>query len=89
MLDASIPLVDFHTGVSEVSSLPLAFVDAFKMFKHLKRDYPTANAVARPTFAVCFLALRTVYWPVVSYHFWAASLAHAGDALEVNNSRLT
>ena len=34
--------------------------------------------------AVCFLALRTVYWPVVSYHFWAASLAHAGDALEVN-----
>ena len=63
---------------------PLAFVDAFKMFKQLKADYPKTNETVRPIFAVCFLILRTLYWPVVSYHFWRASLAHEGDALEVN-----
>ena len=74
----------YFMGVSEISSLPLAFVDAFKMFKQLKADYPKTNETVRPIFAVCFLILRTLYWPVVSYHFWRASLAHEGDALEVN-----
>ena len=52
----------YFMGVSEVSSLPLAFVDAFKMFKHLKRDYPTANAVARPRGAASTAPVALAAW---------------------------
>eukprot|EP00629_Pelagomonadales_sp_RCC1024_P006677 CAMPEP_0119259132 /NCGR_PEP_ID=MMETSP1329-20130426/69_1 /TAXON_ID=114041 /ORGANISM="Genus nov. species nov., Strain RCC1024" /LENGTH=236 /DNA_ID=CAMNT_0007258495 /DNA_START=168 /DNA_END=878 /DNA_ORIENTATION=+ len=66
----------YFFGISELSSVPLAFLDAFKMFPDLRKAYPKTNAFVRPFFCVVFLGLRTLYWPVVSYHFWKASLAH-------------
>mmetsp|Transcript_21179 Transcript_21179/g.65127 ORF Transcript_21179/g.65127 Transcript_21179/m.65127 type:complete len:249 (-) Transcript_21179:54-800(-) len=74
----------YFFGLSEFSSIPLAFVDLFKMFPDLKKKYAAANEAVRPFFAVIFLVVRSVYWPLVSYHFWVASLAHwPSDALEV------
>ena len=74
----------YFFGVSELSSLPLVFLDLFKMFPEVKKRYPLSNELIRPFFCVCFLVLRTFYWPYVSYHFWSASLTHyPNDALEV------
>ena len=38
----------YFFGLSEVSSIPLAFLDAFKMFPDLKASYPKCNAFVRP-----------------------------------------
>ena len=65
----------YFFGLSEFSSIPLAFVDLFKMFPDLKKKYAAANEAVRPFFAVIFLVVRSFYWPLVSYHFWVASLA--------------
>ena len=73
----------FFFGVSEVSSVPLAFVDLFKQFPALRKAYPAANEAARMTFGVAFLAIRGLYWPFVSFFFWKSSLAAlAADAYE-------
>ena len=63
----------FFFGVSELSHLPLVFLDLFKMFPDVKKRYPLSNELIRPFFCVCFLVLRTFYWPYVSFHFWSAS----------------
>ena len=74
----------YFFGVSELSSLPLVFMDLFKMFPDVKKRYPLSNELIRPFFCVCFLVLRTFYWPYVSYHFWSASVTHwPADQVEV------
>lgn len=73
----------FFFGVSEVSSVFLAFVDFFKEFAELRnpRQYPLLaqlNEVTRNIFACVFLTIRVCYWPYVSIKFWADAL----DALK-------
>jgi len=62
--------VPFFMGVTEISSVPLALVDLFRMFKPLAKAAPTLNEACRMTFAVLFLAFRCIYWPVVTVDFW-------------------
>jgi len=63
----------FFFGMSEISSVPLTFIDLFKQYKGLSSRYPITNELSRNIFAVSFLALRVVYWPYVCYTFWADS----------------
>ena len=45
----------------------------------LTRDAPSPTF--QVTFAVLFVGFRTIYWPCVSYHFWADSVkALRGEA---------
>lgn len=60
----------FFFGVSEISSLFLTWVDFFRTNKALASEFPKTNEVMRVCFAVTFLILRCVYWPVVSVDFW-------------------
>lgn len=62
-------------GMAEISSVPLAFVDFFKMFPAVKAALPTTNELSRNCFAALFLPIRGVYWPYSSYKFWRTSLA--------------
>eukprot|EP00929_Paragymnodinium_shiwhaense_P006585 TRINITY_DN11027_c0_g1_i1.p1 TRINITY_DN11027_c0_g1~~TRINITY_DN11027_c0_g1_i1.p1 ORF type:complete len:305 (-),score=25.72 TRINITY_DN11027_c0_g1_i1:313-1146(-) len=55
----------FFFGVTEVSSIPLAMVDMFRKNQQLASAYPKTNELCRSVFAVLFLAIRCVYWPVV------------------------
>jgi len=64
----------FFFGVSEISSLPLAFMDLFKYSKELTNKFPQTNEAIRSTFAVLFLLLRCVYWPFVAVDFWVTTL---------------
>merc|ERR1711907_888004 len=40
----------YFFGVSELSSLPLVFLDLFKMFPDVKKRYPVSNELIRPFF---------------------------------------
>ena len=40
--------------------------------------------MAELEFAAAFLALRSLYWPLVSHSFWRASLAALGSGAEFN-----
>jgi len=73
----------FFFGVTEISSVPLAFVDLFKFFPSLKSALPATNEHVRTLFAVCFIVMRLVYWPYVCSEFWMDSMAE----LQADNAR--
>mmetsp|Transcript_20646 Transcript_20646/g.64549 ORF Transcript_20646/g.64549 Transcript_20646/m.64549 type:complete len:282 (-) Transcript_20646:64-909(-) len=72
----------FFFGFVEVSSLPLVFVDLFRQFPRLHEGSPaghSVNEMVRVAFAVSFLLIRCVLWPLAVlqllrdlYAVWAA-----------------
>lgn len=66
-------------GLSEISSIPLAFLDFFKQFPEVRARMPKTNDLVRNAFAALFLPIRGVYWPYSSYRFWNTSLAALSD----------
>mmetsp|Transcript_14025 Transcript_14025/g.16995 ORF Transcript_14025/g.16995 Transcript_14025/m.16995 type:complete len:252 (+) Transcript_14025:114-869(+) len=64
----------FFVGVAELSSIPLVFVDTCKQFPSIAKQFPTVEVVAKGLFALLFLSIRVIYWPIVSYQFWIQSL---------------
>lgn len=65
----------FFFGFSEVSSVPLAAVDIFRMNKRLASAMPSVNEACRVSFAALFLGIRCAYWPFVAFDFWRQTLA--------------
>lgn len=65
----------FFFGISEVSSIPLGIMDLFKYSEPLRHAFPAISEASRVLFAILFLAIRCVYWPIVSVDFWIACLA--------------
>jgi len=63
----------FFFGVATVSSVPLCWGEVF-----LSLGFPTAKLVCDVLFALSFFAIRTLYWPVVSYFFWQDALEMLG-----------
>ncbi|KAL1512058.1 hypothetical protein AB1Y20_005331 [Prymnesium parvum] len=59
----------FFFGVASVSSVPLCGSDIFNAL-----GFPTVKLGCDVLFAVSFFAIRTVYWPIVSYSFWSDSI---------------
>ena len=62
----------FFVGVIEISSVPLVIVDLFhpKHFAYVAASHPFLSAIneaMRLVFALSFLVLRTVYFPVVIF----------------------
>lgn len=64
----------FFFGVSEVSSIPLGIIDLFKYSKALQSAFPKLEEIVKATFALLFLLIRCVYWPIVSVTFWIATM---------------
>lgn len=61
----------FFFGFTELSSVPLAFVDLFRQFPTLAKQLPAANEMSRTVFAVSFLVIRVVCFPYVMIaRFW-------------------
>lgn len=56
----------FYLGISEISSIPLVFVDVFKFFPNVAAKFPTVNNLLRMAFALLFILLRGLYWAIVS-----------------------
>lgn len=64
----------FFFGVAELTNIPLTIIDVFKYLPDLKKNYPAANEACRSIFAVLFIVLRLLVWPVYCYPFWVHSL---------------
>jgi hypothetical protein len=60
----------FYAGMQEMSSVPLGFVDIFKQFPSLQKQYPSLYLAARFVFAIMFVAVRLVLWMWVVFYFW-------------------
>lgn len=71
----------FFFGFTELSSVPLAFVDLFRQIPTLAKQYPAVNELSRTTFAVSFLIIRVVWFPIVMISRWWPDLyaAYAAD----------
>ena len=70
----------FFFGVASVSSVPLAVVEVAKCV-----GLTQLHDRARSVFAAAFLALRSLYWPLVSLGFWADSVAALRGAVAVHS----
>lgn len=57
----------YFFGVSELSSIPLAFMDLFRENKDLANEYPVLKDSVRVVFSVLFVILRVFYWAYVVY----------------------
>lgn len=57
----------FFAGVSEVSSPPLALMELFRMNEKFSAAFPVIDQVNKVIFAITFLSIRCVYWPVVIF----------------------
>ena len=69
----------FFLGPPSLSSVLLGLVDIFRHVEALQRALPTANLVLRAAFAIVFLSMRTVMWPIVSFHFWKDTAGALAD----------
>jgi hypothetical protein len=66
----------FYFGLFELSNIPLTFVDFFDRFQYFAEKYPRLNEFCRVSFAVAFILLRLIAWPIVSKDFWVGSITH-------------
>ena len=60
----------FFLGPPSLSSVLLGLVDIFRYVDVLHRSFPMANLALRASFAVTFMATRTIMWPLVALRFW-------------------
>lgn len=60
----------FYMGVSEVSSLPLALTEVFRMNADLALKFSGINTLCQTAFAVLFFSFRLLYWPYVAFDQW-------------------
>ncbi|CAM9837212.1 unnamed protein product [Discosporangium mesarthrocarpum] len=56
----------FFLGISEVSSIPLVFVDLFKYFPEVAKKAGKASDLVRIAFALLFMGIRVIYWPCIA-----------------------
>lgn len=65
----------FYFGIAELTNVPLTVVDIFKYFPDLAKQYPILNDLCRYSFALSFIILRLIVWPIFSYtYFWTGSI---------------
>jgi hypothetical protein len=72
----------FFIGVAEASSVPLGVMELCKLLPAFRTAHPRLHRAARRCFAFAFVALRLLYWPVVSLRFWrdAVGVLWRGEA---------
>lgn len=72
----------FYFGVAEATNIPLTAVDVFKYFPELARKYSLLNEFCRYSFALSFVILRLILWPMGAIDFWTgcADLLQTGKA---------
>jgi len=71
----------FYIGIAEGSSIPLGFMNLFKMSPDLAAKYPTLNITVSLCFCFSFLIIRVVWWLKVNMMYWTdiAPLANSAN----------
>mmetsp|Transcript_72129 Transcript_72129/g.191353 ORF Transcript_72129/g.191353 Transcript_72129/m.191353 type:complete len:212 (+) Transcript_72129:1-636(+) len=76
----------FYIGISEGSSIPLGFMNLFKMSPTLAAKYPTLNTAVSLCFCCSFLLIRVVWWMKVNLMYWVDMAPLVGSANEAARS---
>lgn len=68
---------NFFFGVAELTNISLTVYDVFKYNKSVgwQKKYPLIFNITQGAFAFSFLAIRIVWWPLMSVPFWKDSIA--------------
>mmetsp|Transcript_22134 Transcript_22134/g.33355 ORF Transcript_22134/g.33355 Transcript_22134/m.33355 type:complete len:261 (-) Transcript_22134:345-1127(-) len=69
----------FYTGCSEISTVPLVFVDLFKYFPKVGEKVPTFDLICKALFAILFIVFRVVLWPIVTFSYYKESFYSVMD----------
>lgn len=73
----------FYLGIASVSTLFLVFVDIFRYGPiSLKRNFGMVNTAAQVLFALSFLLVRAVIWPLMNCAFWRDAVINLRDPPE-------
>ena len=66
----------FFFGVAELSNVPLCFYEIFKYLKPAgyQEKYKMLYELAQVSFALSFVVLRLIIWPIKSWVFWQGSI---------------
>lgn len=64
----------FFMGLSSISTMFLIPVNILRANEEVAQAYPRLALGVRAGFAVSFVALRALCWPIVSFFFWSDSL---------------
>jgi hypothetical protein len=66
----------FFFGIAELSNVPLTIYDIFKYFKaaNFQTKYPMLYQLSQVSFALSFIVLRLIIWPIKSWTFWMGSI---------------
>jgi len=59
----------FFIGIAELTNIPLTIYDGLK-YMQAKDQFPNLYNYSKIAFAVSFLVVRCVWWPIVSFDFW-------------------
>jgi len=73
----------FFFGFTELSSVPLAFVDLFRQLPTLAKQFPAMNELVRTVFALTFLFVRVGWFPWVMLSRWWPDLMAAWAANDI------
>jgi hypothetical protein len=75
--------IPFFYGLIEISSVPLAVMNAFKNNKHWIKAYPEMYTAVRTAFAVTFLLVRVILWTPNYWDFFcnAAMLLYSSEVI--------
>jgi hypothetical protein len=60
----------FFAGVAEVSSVPLACMELFKLLPACRDEFPGLARAFRHVFTASFTLIRLLYWPFVCAQFF-------------------
>lgn len=63
----------FFFGVAELTNIPLTMIDIFKYLPWLRQTYPWLYDLTRTAFAILFIILRLITWPMQCWNFWMSS----------------
>jgi hypothetical protein len=63
----------YYFGCSEISSVPLVFVEIFSKFPTYRHFFPNVNFYCRVMFASLFIVVRVIYFPILGISYWVDS----------------
>ena len=64
----------YFAGIAELSSVPLGVIDGAKYLPEFGAAFPSFISGCKYAFAVLFLIVRVIVWPVMSYQFLSVGI---------------
>eukprot|EP00049_Salpingoeca_infusionum_P006895 m.112553 g.112553 ORF g.112553 m.112553 type:complete len:282 (-) comp13482_c0_seq1:445-1290(-) len=78
----------FFFGLIEITNVPLTLIDIFKFFPSLQVKYASIYTGTRSLFALLYLIIRIIMWPIATLQFWYGSITRLYDGTAANGGTI-